>query len=71
MLIILLLLKKIETNLKASMFKVNDRVRISKYKNIFSKCYTNNLTKEMSIIDFIFKNNQRIKRRTSLRFYEK
>ena len=33
--------KKIETNIKASKFKVNDRVRITKYKNIFSKDYPN------------------------------
>ena len=29
--------EKIETNPKAPKFKVNDRVRIIKYKNIFSK----------------------------------
>ena len=40
MLIILLSLKKIETNHKAPKFTVNDRVRITKYKNIFSKGYT-------------------------------
>ena len=28
--------EKIETNLKAPKFKVNDRVRITKYKNIFN-----------------------------------
>ena len=32
--------KKIETNHKAPKFKVNDRVKITKYKNIFSKSYT-------------------------------
>ena len=42
MLIILLWLKKNETNPKASKFKVNDRERITKYKNIFSKGYTEN-----------------------------
>ena len=36
------LTEKIETNPKASQFKVNDRVRITKYKNIFSKGYTEN-----------------------------
>ena len=30
------LTKKIETNLKAPKFKVNDRVRITKHKNIFN-----------------------------------
>ena len=33
---------KIKTNSKARKFKVNDRVRITKYKNIFSKGYTEN-----------------------------
>ena len=33
--------EKIETN-KAPKFKVNDRVRITNYKNIFSKGYTKN-----------------------------
>ena len=32
--------EKIETNSKAPKFKINDRVRITKYKNIFSKGYT-------------------------------
>ena len=34
--------EKIEMNPKATKFKVNDRVRITKYKNIFSKGYTEN-----------------------------
>ena len=42
MLIIQALTEKIETNPKAPKFKVNDRVRITKYKNIFSKHYTEN-----------------------------
>ena len=36
------LTEKTETNSKAPKFKVNDRVRITKYKNIFSKSYTEN-----------------------------
>ena len=36
------LTKKLETNLKASKFKVNNRVRITKHKNIFSTGYTEN-----------------------------
>ena len=36
------LTEKIETNSRALKFKVNDRVRITKYKNIFSKDYTEN-----------------------------
>ena len=34
--------EKIETNHKAPKFKVNDRVRITKYKNIFSRNYAEN-----------------------------
>ena len=33
---------EIETNSKASKYKVGDRVRITKYKNIFSKFCTEN-----------------------------
>ena len=33
---------KIEINPKAPKFRVNDKVRITKYKNIFSKGYTEN-----------------------------
>ena len=36
------LTENIETNTKAPKFKVNDRVRITKYKNTFSKGYTKN-----------------------------
>ena len=36
------LTEKIERNLQAPQFKVNDRVRITKYKNIFGKYYTKN-----------------------------
>ena len=34
--------EKIETNFKDPKFNVNDRVRITKYKNIFSNTYTEN-----------------------------
>ena len=34
------LTEKIKTNYKVPKFKVNDRVKITKYKNIFSKCCT-------------------------------
>ena len=30
----------VESNEKGPKFKINDRVRISKYKNIFAKLYT-------------------------------
>ena len=36
------LTEKIERNLQAPKFKVNDRVRITKYKNIFGKYYIQN-----------------------------
>ena len=39
-----------ETNDKDPKFKVGDRVRISKYKNIFSKGYTPNLSEEVFVI---------------------
>ena len=44
--------KKIETNPKASKFKVVDSVRITKYKNIFSKGYTENQSIEISSLLF-------------------
>ena len=47
----------IESNPKALIFKVNDRVRITKYKNIFSKTYTENWSREIFIIDFVLKTN--------------
>ena len=34
--------EKVEANLKAPNFKVNDRVRVTNYRNIFSKFYTKN-----------------------------
>ena len=49
------LTEKIETNLKAPKFKVNDRVRITKYKNIFSKGYTENWSREIFITDSVSK----------------
>ena len=39
-----------EINNKAPKFKVGDRVRISKYKNIFAKGYMPNLREEVFII---------------------
>ena len=34
--------EKIKTNPKSPKFKLGDRVRMTKYKNIFSKVYTKN-----------------------------
>ena len=56
MLIILLFLKKIETNSRAPKFKVNDRVRTTKSKNIFSKGYTEDWSIEKSFNGFCFEN---------------
>ena len=42
-----------EHNEKDSRFKVGDRVRISKFKNIFAKGYTPNWRKEIFIVDKI------------------
>ena len=42
-----------EHNEKPSRFKVGDRVRISKFKNIFAKEYTPNWRKEICIVDKI------------------
>ena len=49
------LIEKIETNPKASKFQGNDRIRITKYKNIFSKGYTENWLREMFVFDSILK----------------
>ena len=49
------LAERIETNPKAPKFKVNDRVRITKYKNIFSKNCTKNWSREIFIIDSFWK----------------
>ena len=51
------LTEKIETNLKALIFKVNDRVRITNYNNIFSKAYTENWSRKIYIIDSVLKTN--------------
>ena len=45
--------EKIQTNSKAPKFKVNDRVRITNYKNIFSKRYTANWSRETFIVDTV------------------
>ena len=51
------LTEKIEATSVASKFKVNDRVRITKYKNIFSKGYTENCLREIFIINYVLKTN--------------
>ena len=44
-------------NSKAPKFKVNDRVRITKYKNIFIKSYTENWSEEILSIQSLLKTN--------------
>ena len=51
------LTQNIEMNSRAPKFKVNDTVRITKYKNIFSKCYTENWSREIFIVDSVLKPN--------------
>ena len=53
----------IETNPIATKFKVDDRVRITKYKNIFSKDYTENWSREIFIIDSVLKTNPWMKKK--------
>ena len=50
-------IQKLMTNSKDLKFKVNDRVRITKYKNIFSEVYTKNWSKKIFIIDSVLKTN--------------
>ena len=45
------LTEKIESNPKAPKFKVDDGVRITKYKSIFMKGYTENWSREIFIIN--------------------
>ena len=49
------LTEKIKINLKVPKFKINDRIRITKYKNIFCKSYSENWSREMFIIDPVLK----------------
>ena len=70
--------EKIETTPKVPTFKVNDRVRINKSKNIFSKDYTEYWSREIFIIGSVLKVNpwtykiNDLNRAKSIgRFYEK
>ena len=51
------LTKKIQYNPRAPKFEVNDRVRITKYKNIFSKAYIKNWSREIFVLDSVLKTN--------------
>ena len=47
----------LNSNPKPPKLKVGDRVRITKHKNIFSKGYTENWSKEIFVIDSLSKTN--------------
>ena len=51
------LTENIESSDKAPKFKDGDRVRISKYKNIFSKGYIKNRSREIFAIDSVLETN--------------
>ena len=77
MLIILLWLKKWR-HLEPPKFKVNDRVRITKCKNIFSKGYTENWSREIFVTNSVLKTNPWAykievlnREKITLSFYEK
>ena len=53
------LTEKIKTNYKAPELTVNDRVKITKYKNICNKGYTENWLRKIFIIDSVLKTNLR------------
>ena len=48
---------KIGSNFKALKLKVNDRVRITKYKTIFHKVYFKNWSREIFIMHSVLKTN--------------
>ena len=49
--------EEIESTHKAPKFKVGDTVRITKYRNAFSKGCTKNWSKEIFVIDSVLKTN--------------
>ena len=49
--------EQIETKFKAPKFKVGDRVRTTKCKNIFSKSYSENWSREKFVINSVLKTN--------------
>ena len=51
------LAEEIESSHKALKFQVGDRVRMTKYKNIFKKDCTESLSKEIYVTDFLLKTN--------------
>ena len=59
--------ENIESNPKAPKFKVDDWVRINKYKNSFSKGYTENWSRKIFIIDFVLKTNPSMNKMNDLK----
>ena len=51
------LAEEIESIYKVPKFKVGDRTRITKFKNIFSKDYTESWSKEIFVTDSVLKTN--------------
>ena len=51
------LTEEIESSHKAPKFKVAGRVRITKYKNNFSKGYTESWSRNIFVIDSVLKTN--------------
>ena len=49
--------EKIESSLKAPKFKMDDKIMITKYKNNFSKYYTNIWSIETPMMNFVLKAN--------------
>ena len=49
--------EEIEMDVRATTFKVGDRVRITKCKDFFSKGYTENCSREIFVIDSVMKTN--------------
>ena len=57
MMIVLLFSEKFESIHKAPKFKIVEKVRITKCKNIFSKGYTNNWSRKTIVIDSVIEAN--------------
>ena len=51
------LTEEIKTNSKSPKFKVCDRIKITKYKNVFSKGYIENWLRGIFAIDTVLKSN--------------
>ena len=49
--------ENIKTNYKAPKYKVVDRVRVTKHKNILSKGYSKNWSREIFVIGSVMKTN--------------